>query len=361
MSNTKALLLVAMHELNTAVRTKGFWISIILVPVLFIGIFSGVAYLTSRDTVSEFVVFDETNWIAKEVRVKQIGDDIADFRESVDESRSDDLEVLEVKSILAEGTDEDWTAARDAIAHWIGTSDRPSASSVAAADRFANWWIDNRETVARIAPEVSIRRSVELPANASSYEEFARTRGLDSVKGVFVIPSNIVDGGERVQYHTKNFTDFALRNWYTSKVQALVMNRRVEEAGIDRSVWQMIQRPVSVDMRTQSVTGEEKDAGPAESFGQWAPIGYTYVMWIILFASVMGLLTNTIEEKNTKLVEVLLGSVSAASLMNGKIIGNALTILCVFGVWALIPAAVVVLIPILGIKGPLMEVVEAIL
>ena len=65
------------------------------------------------------------------------------------------------------------------------------------------------------------------------------------------------------------------------------------------------------------------------------------------------LLTNTIEEKSNKLIEVLLSSISPIVLMAGKILGIALTGLTIIGSWLLMAIVFVFLPSLLGIDIPL--------
>lgn len=60
------------------------------------------------------------------------------------------------------------------------------------------------------------------------------------------------------------------------------------------------------------------------------------------------LLTNTIEEKSNKLIEVLLSSVSPMQLMAGKIIGIALTGLTIIFSWLLMSLTFFIFLPWVG-------------
>lgn len=68
----------------------------------------------------------------------------------------------------------------------------------------------------------------------------------------------------------------------------------------------------------------EENVSMADTFRQFAPIGFVYLMFISLMQSVQYLLSNTIEEKSNHIIEVLLASVTAGELMMGKLLGIAL-------------------------------------
>ena len=70
-----------------------------------------------------------------------------------------------------------------------------------------------------------------------------------------------------------------------------------------------------------------------ETVGEFAPAVYQYILWFLVFIGATILMTNTVEEKSTKLVEVLLSDLDSVQLMDGKLIGSALTLLTVVGLW----------------------------
>ena len=65
----------------------------------------------------------------------------------------------------------------------------------------------------------------------------------------------------------------------------------------------------------------------------WAPVVFVYLLWLAVYIIAQSLLTNTIEEKSNRIIEVLLSSVSPLQLMSGKIFGIALSGLLMVGSW----------------------------
>src|SRR5690606_27568798 len=87
------------------------------------------------------------------------------------------------------------------------------------------------------------------------------------------------------------------------------------------------------DQRTVSRTGVEEEVDEAKVANKWAPVVFVYLLWIAVFSIAQMLLTNTVEEKSNRIIEVLLSSVSPHQLMNGKILGIAATGLTMIGSW----------------------------
>ena len=72
-----------------------------------------------------------------------------------------------------------------------------------------------------------------------------------------------------------------------------------------------------------------------EKGGRFVGIGLSYLTWIAIFSSSMILLGSVIEEKASKVLEVLLASASAESLLIGKVLAVAAVLLTVWGLWGL--------------------------
>jgi ABC-2 type transport system permease protein len=87
----------------------------------------------------------------------------------------------------------------------------------------------------------------------------------------------------------------------------------------------------------------EEAVSMADTFRQFAPIGFVYLMFISLMQNVQYLLSNTIEEKSNRIIEVLLASVTADELMMGKLVGIGMAGLTTIGVWLLSFYAFIVL------------------
>lgn len=114
------------------------------------------------------------------------------------------------------------------------------------------------------------------------------------------------------------------------QIARAVVDARLEIAGLDPGrVRGLIDRPKS-DTKVVTKEGERKSSEIATFF---IPLGFMMLLWISVFTGGQGLLTSTVEEKGSRIMEVLLSAVSPMQLMVGKIIGQmgvALVILLVY-------------------------------
>src|SRR5262249_45613788 len=141
----------------------------------------------------------------------------------------------------------------------------------------------------------------------------------DLLLGYFVIPEDPVADGRDALYVTRKLTNLEVRNWYAALVTNVVRDRRIREEDIASSTADWIQTPIAFDTTRLTDSGTETAARLGDTLTQWAPVAFVYFLWISIFSVTQMLLTNTIEEKSNKLVEVLLSSLQPVDLMAGKI------------------------------------------
>src|SRR5690606_15332668 len=77
-----------------------------------------------------------------------------------------------------------------------------------------------------------------------------------------------------------------------------------------------------LELNPKKEAGQEA-ASKADTFAQWAPVAFVYLLWVAIFSISQMLLNNTIEEKSNRVIEVLLSSVTPAEYVIGKLAGIA--------------------------------------
>src|SRR5688572_365390 len=60
-------LLVAQREILETLKTKGFWIGVLLFPAIFAMMTVGPVWLEKKKSVRTYVVRDSSGWLAREV------------------------------------------------------------------------------------------------------------------------------------------------------------------------------------------------------------------------------------------------------------------------------------------------------
>ena len=155
------------------------------------------------------------------------------------------------------------------------------------------------------------------------------------------------ENSDACKYVSNNLTDQELKNWFSRHANAVIRAERLERTKLTKEEAQWLSERVNFESKKVSEEGEEKEVAKEDLWLKWAPVAFVYLLWISVFTITQMLLTNTIEEKSNKIMEVLLSSVSPIQLMAGKIIGIACTGLTMVLTWVIFFLIAVKYLPVL--------------
>ena len=118
-------------------------------------------------------------------------------------------------------------------------------------------------------------------------------------------------------------------------------NYRIESYGIEGLAQIMEDVKVNVPLRSYTISddGEEKVSESGVYMLVSMILGMVIYMFIVMFGAMV--MSSVIEEKSSRVVEVLVSSVKATELMFGKIIGIAFVALTQFLLWIVLTVAIV--------------------
>ena len=151
----------------------------------------------------------------------------------------------------------------------------------------------------------------------------------------------------RIAYHARSAALDKMPGWMDSQVNSHLRRLRLNEAGVYDStieealIWIDVEKLGLVDI--DPATGEVRQARESsklETIG--IPASMMLLMLIMIIFGVMPLLGAVTEEKSQRIAEVLLGSVTPFELMMGKVLGGvavALTVSTVYVVVIIVSAA----------------------
>jgi len=174
--------------------------------------------------------------------------------------------------------------------------------------------------------------------NSASVNFTTAKEGLDAAKKealgngegfVLFIPADIEKGGNIELFSKKKAGLSAVSN-IEKQVNDLLRNKQLKDAGIDPATLQRIDPDVNINSIELTEQGEkDSSAGAAYAIGFAAAI----LIYISLFIYGAQVMRGVIEEKTSRIVEVVISSVKPFQLMMGKIIGVGLVGLTQFILW----------------------------
>jgi len=160
-----------------------------------------------------------------------------------------------------------------------------------------------------------------------------RQRILDKkIDGFLIIPGNIRET-RRVYFCALNISDFDTNKYITSTVQKILSEKILIEKNIELTIVEDAIRDIA--MRTFKV---KKEGTSRVSSG--IEYAVSIFMLSILFSIIMGygqlLMRGVLEEKNSRIVELLISSTDSSTLFYGKIIGIGLAGLTQVALWIIL-------------------------
>ena len=336
--------LVAQREFVENVRTRGFWISLLGLPVLMLvlAVLPALLLATSEPP-ARFTIVDQSGWLGDRVLTTIVTEDMTQL---VDALRAGADQVAPLAGIAElSDADADKLIERAAPLAAVLLRDGGTVNTSETMDeRFADWFVDQRRQVAELTPDARLVRFPYVASPGSTAAELRQAVLDERLLGYFVIPDDPVASSAGAAYVTSRLTQIELRSWFDRLVTAEVRQQRLRERNLDAATVAWINEPIGFPIIP---IGEDAEVEETLSVAieQWAPAVFVYLLWIAVFAVSQMLLTSTIEEKTNKLAELLLSSVHASDLMLGKILGIALTGLTVVLVWVLLATPLLLWLP----------------
>jgi ABC-2 type transport system permease protein len=153
----------------------------------------------------------------------------------------------------------------------------------------------------------------------------------NQLDGYIIIPQNI-DASDKFEYYARNVSDMITRAQIKSSLNDAVRDQRLAEANISQDRMRDINKDIAFNIRKAGAGGGEEDSGG----GFWFVfiIGFLIYIMIIMYGQVI--LAAVIEEKETRIAEILFSSVRSFHLMLGKLIGISLVALTQYAIWGLV-------------------------
>jgi len=177
--------------------------------------------------------------------------------------------------------------------------------------------------------------------------------------GLLYIPqiADLDELSENVTFYSEDSPSLVIMDDIEDAISAKANNMKLEQAGMDASLIRELR--IRVDARQETFGGEETSkmgTGLKLIFGGLA--GYLLFMFIIIYGNMI--MRSVIEEKTSRIIEVIVSSVKPVKLLLGKIIGTSLAGVTQFVAWVILIGILSVLMTtVLGIDPTAMQQEQA--
>lgn len=149
---------------------------------------------------------------------------------------------------------------------------------------------------------------------------------------ILYIPKNIEAGNIAMLYYKKQPSGTVIRG-IENQVEGVVEELKLFQYKIDPEDFRAVKTNFTLNAVKYSETGEE------EKLDKWKTrigLGFGILIYMFIFMYGVQVMRGVIEEKSSKIVEVIITSVRPFDLMMGKIIGVGLVSLTQFALWIIL-------------------------
>ena len=334
----RSTLLIAWREYKQYILSRGFLIFLIMFPLGVILGGAAVGFAQSAQPSRHFVVFDETGEYAaiidKELELRRMRRVLSAWNGYLEIAASPDaIENDEIPTpfapapVTAERVDAFMAAGgvergNDVIAPYLRDGAPP--------------FISRKNSLIRVATPPDVAAARDLSEASELLRPYLlgekQTPDLDGAPvnlfAALLIPQGFgaapAEGEDApsAQYWSRNLTDSTLRDSISGALNTALRREKIADYGLSEAVLDDI---VDTDAPVGSFRPDREEAdaelGLRDNIERFMPAILTYMLVVIIFGVGNLLLTNTIEERSNKIIEVLLASVTADELMLGKLIG----------------------------------------
>ncbi len=184
---------------------------------------------------------------------------------------------------------------------------------------------------------------VDLPVDS------LRAQVLDGrLDGFFVLPEGLLEGTSGATYYGRGGGGLSQQMALQGALRDAVRRQRIRDSGASDEVLALLDERANLDLVTVSTEGDAADGTIISSI-----LGYMLGMLIYVAVLIYGMMVmrGVIEEKSTRIVEIIASSARPYELMMGKVFGIGLVGLTQFVGWSVLMLAISALV------GPLMALV----
>lgn len=178
--------------------------------------------------------------------------------------------------------------------------------------------------------------------------EYIQNKSLKEIKenfselgyyAVLQIMPSITYEPSAVHLFSKKQPSFSVKSHIASSMERELKNNKLRSYGIDENILNSIKSDVSIRTIQWTDDGEEKEGSTEIAMA----VGYAggFMIYIFIFMFGAQVMRGVIEEKSSRIVEIIISSAKPFQLMMGKIVGIALVGLTQFLLWIILTFIIV--------------------
>jgi ABC-2 type transport system permease protein len=195
-----------------------------------------------------------------------------------------------------------------------------------------------------ISQEGQMKQTAEQMGGNFQFEEFNRSgKSVEQIQqelnerikaetldAYLIVPENFDAENAKFELFSRNSSDFVSENVIKDALNDSVRSERLAKANISEEKLKEISQKITLDTKSVDKTGEVK-----ESKSNLIVVGFAlaFLLYVAISSYGTAIMGAVLEEKETKIAEILFSSAKPFELMMGKLVGVGLAGLTQVAIW----------------------------
>ncbi|HKI75411.1 MAG TPA: hypothetical protein VJ998_12225, partial [Pseudomonadales bacterium] len=262
-------LLIAQREFLENMRTRGFWIGILMLPLVLALVALVPLAVQSLSKPKHYTVVDHSGWLLPVIRQEINADDLADLLTEVKAGQQDVPKTFAgIKPVL--------NALNSTQVHALSFRILATLQFSAKHDdvvlpepvltyidqngvRLAHWWQQlPAQQKSSYASRISTNKYLYEPPQGRDIQALNLAVKKGELAGYFVIGKHPIDGSDGSRFVSNNLTDQSLASWFSGYVNRHIRSERLRQKEITPTVAAWVNEPISFEGVQIADNGQEK-------------------------------------------------------------------------------------------------------
>lgn len=182
----------------------------------------------------------------------------------------------------------------------------------------------------------NFRKTVDTPVD-TLMEQIKYDITENVIDGLIYIPETVIDSA-MVEFYARNVGNFDLNRQIRNAINSIIVDHRIYKSGLDPVLIKQLTKDIG--LRTIKIKkGEEEQEG---SFIQdyFVTLAFIMILYLTILLYGASIMRGILEEKNSRVIEILLSSANSFQLMAGKIIGLGSVGLTQYLIWSVLSLSI---------------------
>ncbi|RNL54025.1 ABC transporter permease [Pedobacter jejuensis] len=207
---------------------------------------------------------------------------------------------------------------------------------------------DKTDTIAVVNQNKTLTEKLTSNKNVTfeyvdqSFESLKKNLSKSKFDYVLLLPDFNVDNPKGIQLIGKKQAGLSLDGKISDSIEDLIRDYKLKKSGISQADLDNLKSKVTIDTKKIGDTGEEENSSAGASTIIAFVAGVLMFMFIMLYG--VQVMRGVIEEKTSRIIEIMISSVKPFQLMMGKIIGIAMVGLTQFLLWIVLTFSISALV-----------------